>query len=391
MPPIESRSKQHSPELDGIRGLAILGVLCSHGAGMTGIFDAPLLPDKILRYALVPLWGGVDLFFALSGFLITGILLRTKTAENYFSSFYVRRVLRIFPIYYLVLTTSLVMGHFSSQFAAQLPPSASWKIAYFAYLQNWPIFWHGEKIMSGQWGLYWSLAVEEQFYFVWPLIVMLFSEGTVTAICCIGFVSALPLRIFLSYRYFGINFGLAQLTSSRVDGLFLGAACAIYMFKHKRPVPMKWIGAAAACGMLIMAYIVVFHHTELVATRNWMTTLGITGFALLSGSLVAVSQHRVSVIDRILTLNWLQTIGKYSYGMYVYQLFIFIPIRHLSYRMGIWTRLNFLERIGCLLVEEALVFLVAKISYDLYESRFLRLKSLFKPKFALAASTAQRT
>jgi peptidoglycan/LPS O-acetylase OafA/YrhL len=391
MSPAELRSRQHSPELDGIRGLAILGVLCSHGAGLTGIFDSSrhVLPDTIVKYALVPLWGGVDLFFALSGFLITGILLRTKTAENYFSSFYARRVLRIFPIYYFVLTMSLVMGHFSAQFAAQLPQWTSWKIAYFAYLQNWPVFWHGDKAMTGQWGLYWSLAVEEQFYFVWPLLIMLFKEETMTAICCIGFVSALPLRIFLSYRYFGVDFGLAQLTSSRVDGLFLGAACAIYMFRHKRPVPMRWICAAAACGTLILAYIAVFHSTELISTRNWMTTLGITGFALLAGSLVAVSQHRVGFIDRILTLRWLQTVGKYSYGMYVYQLFIFIPLRYLGHRRGLWAHLNFPEQVACLLLEEALVFVVAKISYDAYESRFLRLKSFFKPKYALVMNTAQ--
>lgn len=390
MSPNELRPRKHSPELDGIRGLAILGVLCSHGAGLSGIFDASRdwLPDTILKCALVPLWGGVDLFFALSGFLITRILLRTKTAENYFSSFYARRILRIFPIYYLVLILSLVAGHFSSGFAAQLPHWASWKAAYFLYLQNWPVFWHGQKIMSGWWGLYWSLSVEEQFYFVWPLVILVFSERTVAGICYIGCVLALPLRIFLAYRYFGSNFGLAQLTSSRVDGLFLGAACAVYMFQHKRPVPLKWIGTAAAYGALILAYIAIFHPVELIDTGYWMTTLGITGFALLAGSLVAVSQHRLRGIDQILTQKWLQATGKYSYGIYVYQLFIFLPIRYFGRHWGIWERLTFPERIASLLVEGVLVFLVAKLSYDLYESRFLRLKSFFKPRYALAMSTS---
>ena len=110
------------PELDGIRGLAILGVLCSHIAVLGGIISAelPSLPERLLLYAMVPMWGGVDLFFVLSGFLITGILLRTKTSNNYFSSFYTRRVLRIFPIYYLTLILSLIVGHFSVDMASKI-------------------------------------------------------------------------------------------------------------------------------------------------------------------------------------------------------------------------------------------------------------------------------
>lgn len=375
------QSEKHFPELDGIRGLAIVGVLCSHGAGLSGLFDGShnSLADKCLRYAFVPLWGGVDLFFVLSGFLITGILLRTKTSESYFSSFYARRILRIFPIYYLVLTLSLIGSHVSAGFASQLPTSAPWKFAYFLYVQNWPIFWHGEKMMTGFWGVYWSLAVEEQFYLVWPLVVWLLPEKTIAWICYIGVACALPLRIFLSFHYFGTSFGLAQITSSRVDGLFLGAACAIHMFRHRKNVPMRWIIASSSVGLAIMGYIAAFHHRELVGVQNWMTTLGITGFAFLSSALVAVSRYHIKSINHVLTLGWLQAAGKYSYGMYVYHLFIFLPIRALGNHVGLWQRLNFPERILTLLSEMIVVFLIAKISYDLFESRFLLLKRYFNP------------
>lgn len=376
------QSERHCPELDGIRGLAIMGVLCSHGVGLSGLFDGPnsSLAEKLLRYACVPLWGGVDLFFVLSGFLITGILLRTKTADNYFSSFYARRVLRIFPIYYLVLTLSVTMGHISAAFAAQLPQWASWKFTYFLYIQNWPVFWHGQKNMSGIWGPYWSLAVEEQFYFIWPLVVFLFSEKTIERICYIGTACALPLRIFFSIRYFGTDIGLAQITSSRVDGLFLGAACAIYMHRYGRNVPLRWIIASSSIGMTIMGYITVFHHSELIGTKNWMTTIGITGFALLSVSLVAIAPYHVGLINRVLNLRWLGAAGKYSYGMYVYHLFIFFPLRALGYRFGLRERLNCPEKILLLIGEMTAVFLVAKISYDLFESRFLLLKKYFSPR-----------
>jgi hypothetical protein len=91
-------------------------------------------------------------------------------------------VLRIFPIYYLVLTLSVVIGHFWVIVASMLPPWTSWKVSYFFCLQNWPVFWHGDKMMGGLWGAYWSLAVEEQFYFLWPLAIFSFREGDYKAL-----------------------------------------------------------------------------------------------------------------------------------------------------------------------------------------------------------------
>ena len=252
---------------------------------------------------LTPLWGGVNLFFVLSGFLITDILLQSKTANNYFSSFYARRILRIFPVYYLVLVCSLLVGHFSIALAAQLPPSLSWRSAYFIYLQNWPVFWHGYKTEGGVWGAYWSLAVEEKFYFIWPIMVLHMSEKTITRICWLGLVCALLLRIYLYNHYFGSNFGLLQITSSRVDGLFAGAALSIYMYKHKRPVPMRWIKALAALGFAVIGYIALFHIVDLVFIGNLTSTFGITSFALLSVALVSASQHHFPFLQRILTLS----------------------------------------------------------------------------------------
>ncbi len=383
------KSHTHLPELDGIRGLAILGVLCSHGAGLTGLFLNHNFSSELFRYCMVPLWGGVDLFFALSGFLITGILLRTRTTENYFRSFYARRVLRIFPIYYLVLTATLIAGHFVASLGEGLPPTHLWRFAYFLYLQNWPPFWDGQKIMGGLWGVYWSLAVEEQFYFVWPLLVYFMPLKSIYRVCFFGFVCALPLRILLSYFYFGGEFGLAQITSSRIDGLFLGAACALYMYQFRQPVPMKWIKPALAGGVAIMAYIVLFHHRELVGTSVWILTFGITGYALLSASLVALSQHHIPALQRLLTAGPLRVLGKYSYGIYVYHLLIFLSMsRVLNHHPEFVARLNFPERLVILLAEGGIVFLIAKLSYDQFESRFLRLKVLFKPRSTVSVPAA---
>jgi len=368
------------PELDGIRGLAIVGVLLSHGARMTGIFVS--MPQSIVawlyRFAVVPLWGGVDLFFVLSGFLITGILLKTKNARNYFSNFYIRRILRIFPIYYMVLIGSLLIGNYSMRIYSALPPSTFWKISYFLYLQNWPCFWHGERAMTGLWGAYWSLAVEEQYYLLWPLAVALLSRRVLVWICIIGFAFALPLRLFLSFSYFGTDFGLAQITTSRIDGLLAGSACSIYMFETGKPIPRKLIGSLAVAGLAIMSYIAIFHTLELVGTSIWMHTVGITGYALLSTSLVALSQHHYSRVQKILTAPALRSAGKYSYGMYVYHVLVLLPLSvYVQSSNGWWTRANFISGFLFMTLELGIVFVIAKLSYDFVEQRFLRLKEYF--------------
>jgi peptidoglycan/LPS O-acetylase OafA/YrhL len=386
MAKVEKGSQNRMPELDGIRGLAILAVLCSHLAGLSGILNehTPTFIEKLLVHIAVPMGnGGVDLFFVLSGFLITGILLRTKSAKNYFYSFYGRRVLRIFPIYYLVLTLCVVIGHFSFVIASELPPGTAWKVSYFFYLQNWPVFWHGHKTMTGLWGAYWSLAVEEQFYFVWPLVILLFSEKVVLKLCYIALPCALLLRIFLYFSYFDHQFGLMQFTPSRVDGLLMGAICSIYMFSHKRPVPMGWIIACGTLGSCIMLYIFVFHWQEVTGADKWYGTVGVTGVALLSTALVAVSQHKISFLQRLLSLRWLQLSGKYSYGAYVYHLILILGLRHyviarLALKPGLGIPFGILAKCLAALIEIICVFLLAKASYDLFETPFLRLKSRFK-------------
>src|ERR1035437_5812327 len=154
--------------LDGIRGVAIILVMLHH-------FEHLIPPCNIaIRFMKLMLsygWVGVDLFFALSGFLITGILLDTRKANNYFSAFYARRVLRIFPLYYSVLIVILGAAAVWSHRPHVLPLVADQKLS-FLYLTNWLVLWKGEwgpNIV----GHFWSLAVEEQFYLIWPLCVWL--------------------------------------------------------------------------------------------------------------------------------------------------------------------------------------------------------------------------
>ena len=301
MLPLPFKSKQrpasgmaepsHKPELDGIRGIALLAVMLSHGGGRYILQTT--LAAKLFAYAMVPGWGGVELFFVLSGFLITGILLKSKAAENYFSSFYARRFLRIFPIYYLVVTAGLVAAHYSVWWNTMMPPERM-RISYYFYAQNWPLFWnHGAYQTVSVFGHFWSLAVEEQFYLVWPLIIWLLPEGWILLLCTVGLVMALPLRFYMVHHY-AESLGAMVMTTSRMDGLLIGVILAILL--RRGQIPLRWIYLALGLGGGIFGYIAVFHHRELIDTQFYMPTLGITSFALLSGGLLALSQHRIAAV-----------------------------------------------------------------------------------------------
>ena len=372
--PGESR---HRPELDGVRGIALLAVMISHG-GPKIIRDGLLA--KIIVYSMIPGWSGVELFFVLSGFLITGILLKTKSAENYFSSFYARRFLRIFPIYYFALTVGILFASHSSWWNALLPPMLKTRIAYYFYLQNWPVFWRNGLALPGSvFGHFWSLAVEEQFYLVWPLVIWLLPERAVLRICTAGLIVALPLRVVMVHR-FAEDFTAMTLTSSRVDGLLVGVILAILL--RRGQIPMRWIALTLFSGGLIIGYIALFHHRELIATYFYMPTIGITGFSLLAGGLLALSQHPIGWLRWILTGKTLRTIGKYSYGMYIYHIPVFVICdRILVAHLGLPVPMPLRFAVFYLLGLFCATFLIAKLSYDYFESRILALKRFFEPRY----------
>jgi peptidoglycan/LPS O-acetylase OafA/YrhL len=215
----------HVPALDGLRGLAILLVL------MNNLY--PGYPD---RYAdrIVYLfsntgWSGVDLFFVLSGFLITGILYDSRGTRHYFKTFYARRFLRIFPLAYLYLALIfLVVARVAPLTPHEARDLASSEWWYWAYLANWKIAFHGIGSQLEP-TMFWSLAVEEQFYLLWPLVVALLDRRRLVALCIGMIVAALALRIGWHIIDPGkqAREALYVLTPARMDGLAMGALLAI--------------------------------------------------------------------------------------------------------------------------------------------------------------------
>ncbi len=216
------------PEVDGVRGLAILLVLVWH------YWEAVTTPAPgtimfRVHEALFLSWGGVDLFFVLSGFLIGGILLDARESSNYFSTFYMRRIHRIFPVYFLWLAL-FVIGLMAAAplhwlplddiFNRQIP---LW--SYPVFLQN--VYMAHRQAWGGRWmTITWSLAVEEQFYLLLPIAIRYLRPRTVTALTVAAIATAPLLRLALAHTG-NIYYGPYTLLPCRADALGFGVLIAI--------------------------------------------------------------------------------------------------------------------------------------------------------------------
>ena len=206
------------PELDGVRALAILAVMALHA--VSGHPSGNPIVGAIAGIG----WCGVDLFFVLSGFLITGTLIDTKGTPRALINFYLRRVLRIFPLYY----TALILYFFVIPAAASLfgrlqhfqPHEQIW---YWSYLCNWS---PSLGMAHDQLAHFWSLSIEEQFYVVWPLLILTLSGRNSRLLCGALIVSAPCLRLALLLSTSNSGPLLYRNTLCRVDALAVGALCA---------------------------------------------------------------------------------------------------------------------------------------------------------------------
>ena len=213
--------------LDGLRGVAVLLVLLSHAIAEP--LQYRIIPlDSALKAVFNTGWIGVDLFFVLSGFLITGILLDTKGEPRWWSNFVARRALRIFPLYYGALILLFVilprLTHWSDPEFAVLQANQKW---YWTYAVNLLIGLTSEHSTPLHTGHLWSLSLEEQFYLIWPLVVWVCSPGKLLRVCVLVAVSGLVFRVALVMHDPQAALAVYLLTPGRLDALMIGAALAV--------------------------------------------------------------------------------------------------------------------------------------------------------------------
>lgn len=370
------------PALDGLRGIAILTVLFGHFTWQEPRFDGGI-GDIVFGLADTS-WCGVDLFFVLSGFLITGILFDAKGSRTYFSSFYMRRVLRIFPLYYAVLIAAvfLVPALVPSDPKVQdLVARQGWLWGFSANLLiGWKQFWFFDTPYVSL-GHFWSLAVEEHFYFLWPLAVFFLDRRRLMWLCVVLIGGALAIRLAL-HAQGATATPLYVLTWCRMDSLAAGAFLALAargpggIAVMVRPALAMFFTAG-----LILAWIVYRQGGSLNSEDMLAVTWGFSLFAALFSALLilAVTAPPASLSGRFFSCGFLRFFGKYSYALYVLQA---VPrkLYHMLFPLDKLTALVGSYRVALGLFSLLLLgtmVLMALLSWHLYEKHFLKLKRFF--------------
>lgn len=375
------------PALDGLRACAVLMVFAEHYI------------QAAFASAWQWGWAGVNVFFVLSGFLITGILYDTRKSENRFRYFYIRRTLRIFPLFYgiflvLAFTTPLLHWHWT-------PPWAFWLL----YLGNYLRFFHTSGVVeSGAaygtltssatllghpfyllMGHFWSLAIEEQFYLVFPWIVFAIGDRLKLRNACLAGAFAVPVMrtmfalLVPQWRGDKLIFQLA--TPFQLDSLLIGAALALAIRGEewrllKRLVPLL----AGACGLALVGVL-------LLSAWLWpashgidvpgMYTVGYTLVDLLAACAIWIALQPNSILFEVLTLEPLRKLGQISYGFYVlhdmpHLLFVLIAIQIVGQEGTVAYML-------AALIAFTFTIFAAALSYRFLELPFLKLKSRLAP------------
>lgn len=332
---------RHIPELDGIRGIAALVVFGHHG--FTTTVRETLQggwPASVQNLSRLFEFGntGVDLFFVLSGFLITSILLGERRSPRYYHDFYWKRALRILPLYIVMLAIAWI-------FLRQ----TTYTLMALAFVVNFAGFAHVHLIEAGP---FWSLGIEEQFYLLWPTLVRRFDVrhvlrwSIVLGVGCMLFRAAMALRHHNDYN----------LTPMRCDGLAFGAALACHFFvagrdiKRRRKVVPLLLALLAAGVVLVLTR----QHTGMLYNASFQT-----GVVLITGPLIGLSiaytgaRVLAPLRSRILTF-----FGLISYAFYMVHIYVIMLYRHFMGRLqpgdlrGYWMEIiiTFAASVGLSLV-----------------------------------------
>ncbi len=367
----------HIPALDGLRGVAILLVIVSHYLG------------PHWRIGTVG-WTGVSLFFVLSGFLITGILLDAKHEPHYFRNFYARRTLRIFPLYYLVLVLAFVVAPIipalDTEAYREVASRQGWV---WTYTMNLYLSFNaqvGTHPFDGDWLQilhFWSLAVEEQFYLVWPLIVLLFSRRALMGACAACIVGALGLRFYFAQEQ--LNTAPYFFTLCRVDDLAIGALIACVAREKDGIEKLRsyapWL-TIIALWVLLGVSAQQWHSYAFFQLEQTVQRYAYTAFGVLYGCLLifALSAPKGNWYRRAMEYAPLRSYGKYSYAIYIFHWALSVllferiaPLDTLTEKLGSETTALIVRFVIVAVVS----WLIAFASWHGYEKHFLKLKRRF--------------
>jgi peptidoglycan/LPS O-acetylase OafA/YrhL len=319
----------------------------------------------------------------ISGFLITQILLKDKGKPNFLRNFYLRRSLRIFPIYYLVLILFFIIFPLFNCFPDWLGNAAEDQFWYWLYLQNWI------RPFSDQGALapYWSLAIEEQYYLLWPLLVLMLDRKRLMYICLFMIISA-PIFRSILYNYMPLYFDIDNIgkaaaynfTIARWDAIAIGSLIALYINSINTSQLRRLAGyVLLAGGFAIFVQIALMSNFASVYPGIGM--LNQTTISLLFGALIILVYCSIESHWLIKLLEWspVKSIGKVSYAMYLFHLPLVVT--WINYWAIDFTQYSATKSVLLVLVHYvalvAVTFFLAQLSWKFFEHPILRLKDRF--------------
>lgn len=368
--------REYYPGLDGLRGLAILLVMLYHFFLGWPYWDNFFL--IALGHVFGSFWVGVDIFFVLSGFLITQILIDTADDEHRWLNFMSRRVLRIFPLYYLVMFFVFFIFPYLDGFkfldSLVLPVEmSSLYLWYFSYTSNYLM-----SLFPADYPIYlsitWSLAVEEQFYLVWPWLIWYFKNKNLTRFFIGAFIFAQIAKV-ICYLVFSNHLTMSYFVFCRVDLFAMGAFLASLEAKKALDIRFEksifWM-IFLGLGLFYLLLIPNFYHPLLYALIGPFATGVWTGGCIL----LTTVPNRLTFIRDLFNFKILKSFGKYSYCMYLIHAFFLSKFSLLAIQTTSFSA-DLPKILIMLIIYFILVFCLSKIIYHVIEKPFLRLKKYF--------------
>ena len=351
------------PQLDGLRGLAILLVITFHYFGSIKIFSLG--------------WTGVDLFFVLSGYLITSRIFFLKKEKNFFSSFYTNRALRILPVYFatlLIFFTAINIISPNKNFEVFKYYHSNWW-SFLLFFQNWTFI--SQMPVPDHLLHFWTLAVEEQFYLIWPIFLFIFlNSKRLYLIMMLVLVIVIIFRCTLylqypdlsDYQHYFYN------TFCRMDSFIIGGM--LFLLQQKRNLKKFEIYLFIPLIFLVAG----LYFTNTKQANLFMSTLGYTFLAILfAGIINFITLNPESTLSRFFKFKWLKFTGKISYGLYIFHWIVLVTFQS-KLNFLISTKMQFddpvsywLSLIVCLVIS----FIISVVSFYCFEFYFLKLKKRY--------------
>jgi peptidoglycan/LPS O-acetylase OafA/YrhL len=369
-------------ELDGLRGIAVIVVMALHIFKRATEFTEHPVLLAITKFTEIG-WVGVDIFFALSGFLITSILLRAKQEEHYFRNFYVRRVLRIFPLYYFAIVLVLLFApKLESEFTSQLNVALPVLVL---YQQNWAVLFRGFHL-TRYLGITWSLAIEEQFYFIWPFVVFSLNRERLIKAGIGYIIVSFVTRIFAVF--FWGNLGdvsrfFFYASFARFEEIIFGALLAVFLTGDGAREQVRHYSfplfVVSFLTFLTLCYLVLPNSPHPEYANIPLTVGGYTTAALFATALIGVfvTHPPKDILRRLFRNPVLVFFGKYSYSMYIFHISAALILLDVYWHTGLrgWK-----PYILYIVTTYAVTVLIALLTWNLLEKHMLGLKKYFEYK-----------